>query len=126
MYCCKVEPSVPDLATKRKQKAFEEVMNFKIIRNVAMLTNCVNPYTINGIVILKEQNSYKVYVCGSVVFWIIGNDLKKYICGDWINILSNEVKAIRTERAHIKLQNKTQVVLNKIAAKKYVVCENFI
>ena len=121
--CCEMKSDVvPDLMGELKQAALVEVMKKRVIRNIAILLRCVNPYAVANVIIIKERNTYKVYNCGDLVFFMVQNDLKKYICGDWTDALSDEANAIRTQRSRAKIQDATQSVLNKFAAQNYVVC----
>lgn len=122
MFCCEIKPVVPDLTGKLKQAALDEVRQKGIIRNIAILLRCANPYAAANVIITKERNTYKIYSCGDLVFFMVQNDLKKYVCGDWTDVLFDEAKAIKTERARIKKKDAMQSILNKFAARNYVTC----
>lgn len=119
---CKIKSVVPNLTDDLKQAALDEVRKKGIIRNIAILLRCANPYAAANVIIIKERNTYKVYNCGDLVFFTARNDLKKYVCGDWTDVLSDEAKATKTERARIKKKDARQSVLNKFAAQRYVIC----
>lgn len=123
MFCCEAKPVVPNLTDELKQSALNEVRQKRVVHNIAVLMGCANPYAIVGnVVVFEDRNSYKVYDCGDLVFLMVCNNLQRYICGDWTDALSNEVKAIKTQRSRVKIQDRKQSLSNQSAARNYVTC----
>jgi hypothetical protein len=124
MICCEKEVQAPDLATKIKLSALEEVRRKNIIKNLYFLTGCDNPYGVDGVVIKDDKTALTAYYCGELVFVWRQGDLKRYICQDdnWTNIVTDEAERIRTERNLIRLQETDQQLKNKVAKKNYVTC----
>ena len=53
---------------------------------------------------------------------MVCNNLERYICGNWTDALSDEVKAIRTQHRRVKIQDRMQSLSNEFAARNYVTC----
>lgn len=121
MFCCDLKSTVNDLASGLKQAAMEEVKEKKILGNAYILAACANPYGVDNLVIVREQSKTEIYYCGRLIFlWNWG--LQRYICGDWTNVLSDEVKAIRAQRRQVKVTDRTQTLANSGALRNFVVC----
>jgi hypothetical protein len=116
-----IEPSVPDLANDLKQLALQEVIQNKIISNIFVLMKYANPYAIRNMIIIEDYMGIRVFYCNDLVFYTVNCDLKKYICGDWTNILSNEAEKIQNRQRWIVAQDNMQFYSNKIAMQNYVV-----
>jgi hypothetical protein len=121
MLCCELESTVEDVASGLEKAAMEEVERKSIIGNAYILTRCANPYGIENLVIIEKQNRTAIYYCGKLVFlWNYG--LKRYICGEWIDILEGQVQAIKSQRRQAKTESIVQSFANKYARQNYVVC----
>lgn len=122
MLCCETKQSVPDLASGLKQAALDDARKKNILTNCYILTRCANPYAIGDIVLTNDQRTISVFQCGDLVFQVTNYDLKKYICGDWTDVLAAEVKGLRVRRNNAKVRDQVQSFRNTTAAKNYVVC----
>lgn len=121
MFCCELKSTVNDLASGLKQAAMEEVKEKKILANAYILAACSNPYGVDNIVIVREQKT-EIYYCGRLVFLWNWGGLQRYICGDWINVLSDEVKAMKAQRREVRVTDRAQTLANSWALRNYVVC----
>ncbi len=121
MFCCELKSTVKDLASGLKQVAMEEVKEKKILANAYILAACANPYGVDNLVIISEQSKTEIYYCGRLVF-LWNWRLQRYICGDWINVLSDEVKAMKAQKREIRAKDRTQTLANNLALRNYVVC----
>lgn len=121
MFCCDVKSTVNNLASRLEQVAMEEVKEKKILGNAYILAACSSPYGVDNVVVIKEQNKTEIYYCGRLVFlWNWG--LQRYICGDWTNVLSNEIKAMKAQKREVRAKDRRQTLANNWAMKNYVMC----
>lgn len=122
MLCCEMKSDVSDKAGLLRKTALQEVKQKKVIANTYLLAKCANPYAVDNTVVIKAGNDYKVFYCGDLVYLTVNNDLRRYVCGDWTDILSREAAKIRNQRKEAKTENRRQSLANDIAARNYVVC----
>jgi len=117
---CEEKQIVPDLTKELKRKALQE--SHKIIGGAHTLLKHANPYGINGLVITEDRSGIKIYHCGDLMLhWSI-HGLHRYICGDWTDILINEVKSAQNRLQKIRMENQVQQLINQDAAKNYLLC----
>jgi hypothetical protein len=122
MLCCEMKSNVSDKAGLLRETALQEVKQKKIIANTYLLTKCANPYAVDNVVVVKAGNDYRVFYCGDLVYLTVNNNLRRYVCGDWTDILSNEAAKIRNQRKEAEAGNRRQLLANDIAEKNFVVC----
>lgn len=121
MFCCELKPVVDDLASGLKKSALMEIKQKQVLGNAYVLTRCSNPYGVENIVIVEKQNRTEIYQCGKLVFlWDCG--LKRYICGDWTDVLSTQVADMKTQRKQVKATDRMQTLANLVALRNYVTC----
>lgn len=121
MFCCELKPVVDDLASGLKQSALAEIKQKQVLGNAYVLTGCFNPYGVENIVIVENQNRTEIHYCGELVFlWDCG--LKKYICGEWTDILSDQVQAMKAQHRQVKAADRAQTLANNWALRNYVAC----
>jgi hypothetical protein len=122
MYC-KTKTSVPDEYNERKKEAIADVERRGIKPAIYVLTSCMHAYTIDNVTVVKDRNTYKVYVCKELVFLMVNNyDLQKYICGAWADTLTAEARRIKAQHSAVKAADRAQHYKNLAAKKNYVVC----
>lgn len=123
MSCSKNEVRIPDLATKVRIEATNEVKRKNIIKDLYYLASHSNPYGIRGIVVKDSAGMLTVHYCGELVFVWSQAELKRYICkDDWTDIVSNEVTRIKDERRKAVIEDEMRKVKNELAKRNYVVC----
>ena len=123
MFCCELKPVVDDLASGLKEAATEEIKQKSILGNAYFLTGCANPYGVKNMVIIEKRgwNITEIHYCGELVFlWDCG--LKKYICGEWTDILSDQAQAMKAQHWQVKAADRAQTLANNRALRNYVVC----
>lgn len=120
MLCCNEAKETPDLASELHQIALDDVREKNVLATLYFLTGCANPYGLNEIVI-TDGLALTVHHCGNLVFVWQNGQLKRYIVGDWWDIVYEAAQRIKDDYRKSDIQNQLQRIKNKMATENFVV-----